>query len=174
MVIMIFFFLQNLVNLSHFFPMKDPVYIGPNHILEVKICWNFAQKINHQCKVKQMAKRVTKMRAHMRWQLNNFRNVFCLLVLPSVKSDLTFCFVFIFSWHPISTWRVSHEIIFLMTSSFMKIRGLSHSGLAIYTKKDLKAKEELWKLKYFTMQKYIIFKKSSKRNQNPSRYYNSI
>jgi hypothetical protein len=56
----------------------------------------------------------------------------------------------------------------------MKIRGLSHSGLAIYTKKDLKAKEELWKLKYFTMQKYIIFKKSSKRNQNPSRYYNSI
>jgi hypothetical protein len=30
----------------------------------------------------------------------------------------------------------------------------------------LKAKEELWKLKYFTMQKYIIFKNSSKRNQN--------
>jgi hypothetical protein len=25
-------FLQNLVNLGHFFPMKDPVYIGPNHI----------------------------------------------------------------------------------------------------------------------------------------------
>jgi hypothetical protein len=24
------------------------------------------------------------------------------------------------------------------------------------------------------MQKYIIFKKCSKRNQNPSRYYNSI
>jgi hypothetical protein len=38
---------------------------------------------------------------------------------------------------------------------------------------DLKAKEELWKLKYFTMQKYNIpKKKSSKRNQNPSRYYN--
>jgi hypothetical protein len=31
-------------------------------------------------------------------------------------------------------------------------------------------KEELWKPKYFTMQKNIIFKKSSKRNQNPSRY----
>jgi hypothetical protein len=27
-------------------------------------------------------------------------------------------------------------------------------GLAIYIKKYLKAKEELWKLKYFTMQKY--------------------
>ncbi len=31
-------------------------------------------------------------------------------------------------------------------------------------------KEELWKLKYFTMQKYNL-QKSSKRNQNPSRYY---
>jgi hypothetical protein len=50
---------------------------------------------------------------------------------------------------------------------------VSHCGLAIYTKKYLKAKEELWKLKYFTMQN-IIFKESSKRNQIPSRYYNSI
>jgi hypothetical protein len=45
-------------------------------------------------------------------------------------------------------------------------------------KKYLKAKEELWKLKYFTIHAkiYLIFKKlSSKRNQNPSRYYyNSI
>jgi hypothetical protein len=42
-------------------------------------------------------------------------------------------------------------------------------------KKYLKAKEEeLWKLKYFTMQEYNLKKKSSKRNQNPSRYYNSI
>jgi hypothetical protein len=33
-------------------------------------------------------------------------------------------------------------------------RVLSHCGLAIYIKKYLKAKEEeLWKLKYFTMQK---------------------
>jgi hypothetical protein len=33
--------------------------------------------------------------------------------------------------------------------------GVSHCGLAIYIKKYLKAKEEeLWKLKYFTMQKY--------------------
>jgi hypothetical protein len=41
-------------------------------------------------------------------------------------------------------------------------RGVSHSGLAIYIKKYLKAKEELWKLKYFVMHKY----KSSK---NPPR-----
>jgi hypothetical protein len=52
-------------------------------------------------------------------------------------------------------------------------RGVSHYGVAIYLKKYLKAKEELWKLKYFTIQN-IIFKKSSKRYQNPSRYYNLI
>jgi hypothetical protein len=31
--------------------------------------------------------------------------------------------------------------------------GVSHCGLAICIKNYLKAKEELWKLKYFTMQK---------------------
>jgi hypothetical protein len=35
-------------------------------------------------------------------------------------------------------------------------RGVSHCGLAIYIKKYLKAKEELWKLRYFTMQKYNL------------------
>jgi hypothetical protein len=46
-------------------------------------------------------------------------------------------------------------------------------ALAIYIKKDLKAKQDLRKLKYFTMQKNIItLKKHFKRNQNPSRYYN--
>jgi hypothetical protein len=38
----------------------------------------------------------------------------------------------------------------------IKARGMSHCGLAIYTKKYLKAKEELWKLKYFTMEKYKL------------------
>jgi hypothetical protein len=48
-------------------------------------------------------------------------------------------------------------------------------AFAIYIKKYPKAKEELWKFKYFTMQNNIIFKKkSSKRIQNPSRYHNSI
>jgi hypothetical protein len=51
---------------------------------------------------------------------------------------------------------------------------VSHYGLAIYSKKYLKAKEKLWKLKYFTMQKCNLKKKSSKRNQNSSQYYNSI
>jgi hypothetical protein len=36
-------------------------------------------------------------------------------------------------------------------------RGMSqHYGLAIYIQKYLKAKEELWKLKCFTMQKYNL------------------
>jgi hypothetical protein len=52
-------------------------------------------------------------------------------------------------------------------------RSATHCSLAIYIKKYLKAKEELWKLKYFTMQKNVIFKKIlyNKRNQNPSSYY---
>jgi len=35
-------------------------------------------------------------------------------------------------------------------------RGVSHCGLAIYIKKYLNAEEELWKLKYFTRQKYNL------------------
>jgi hypothetical protein len=50
-------------------------------------------------------------------------------------------------------------------------RGVSHCSLAVSIKNYLKAKEELWKLKYFTIQSS---KKSCKRNQIPSRYYNSI
>jgi hypothetical protein len=34
-----------------------------------------------------------------------------------------------------------------------KTRGVSHRGLAIYIEKYVKAKEETWKLKYFTMRK---------------------
>jgi hypothetical protein len=61
----------------------------------------------------------------------------------------------------------------------VKIRGvLSQCGLAIYNfkKYNFKAKEELWKFKYFTMQKFNLPQKNpSKRNQNPSRYYyNSV
>jgi hypothetical protein len=39
-----------------------------------------------------------------------------------------------------------------------KTRGVSHHGLAIYIKKNLKAKGESWKLKDFTMQKYNLQK----------------
>jgi hypothetical protein len=39
-----------------------------------------------------------------------------------------------------------------------KTRGVSHYGLAIYMKKYINAKEELWKLKFFNMQKYNLQK----------------
>ncbi len=55
-------------------------------------------------------------------------------------------------------------------------QGVCHTvAFAVYKKKKyLKAKEELWKFKYFTMQKdNLQKKKTSKRNQNPSRYYNN-
>jgi hypothetical protein len=51
-------------------------------------------------------------------------------------------------------------------------RGVSHCGLAIHIKKYLKAKEELWKLKYFKMQKHNPLKNLLKQTKNPSRYYN--
>jgi hypothetical protein len=41
-------------------------------------------------------------------------------------------------------------------SHYKRMWFLSHHGLAIYIKMYLKAKEELWKLKYFTMQKYNL------------------
>jgi hypothetical protein len=40
-----------------------------------------------------------------------------------------------------------------------KTSGVSHCALAIYIRKYLKAKEDSWKLKYFTMQKYNLKKK---------------
>jgi hypothetical protein len=43
-----------------------------------------------------------------------------------------------------------------------KKRVVSHYGLAIYIEKYVNAKEELWKLKYFTNAKnYITFQKNN-------------
>jgi hypothetical protein len=49
--------------------------------------------------------------------------------------------------------------IFVELFTSLQTRGVSHFGLAICIKKYLKVEEELWKFKYFTMQKYN-FKKS--------------
>jgi hypothetical protein len=51
--------------------------------------------------------------------------------------------------------RLEYIKIILMIK---RTRGVSHYGLAIYMKKYLEAKDELWKLKYFTMQKYSLQK----------------
>jgi hypothetical protein len=49
-----------------------------------------------------------------------------------------------------------------------------HCGLAIYIKKYLKEKEELWKFNYLTIQKYNLQKNPLKRNQNLSKDHNSV
>jgi len=46
--------------------------------------------------------------------------------------------------------------------------------LPFHIKTYLKAKEEYLKISNISPCKYIIFKKSSKKNQNPPRYYKSI
>jgi hypothetical protein len=55
-----------------------------------------------------------------------------------------------------------------------KTRGVSHWGLAIYLKKYLNTKQELWKLKYFTMQKFNLQKLLKKKPKSFKIYYNSI
>jgi hypothetical protein len=50
---------------------------------------------------------------------------------------------------------------------------VSQCGLPVYIKKYLNTKEESGKLKNISPCKNIIIQKSSKGNQNPSRYYNS-
>jgi hypothetical protein len=47
-------------------------------------------------------------------------------------------------------------------------------GLAIYMKKYLNAKKKNYENSNISPCKNIIFQKSSKRNQNPSKYYNSV
>ncbi len=52
-------------------------------------------------------------------------------------------------------------------------RGGSHNGLAIYMKKYLKAKEELWKFKWFHHTKNTIFeerKKKSSQKKTPKSF----
>jgi hypothetical protein len=50
---------------------------------------------------------------------------------------------------------------------------VSHCGLAVYIKKYLREKKNCGNSNISPC-KNIIFKESSKRNQNPSRYYNHI
>jgi hypothetical protein len=54
------------------------------------------------------------------------------------------------------------------------IRGVSHCGHAIYIKKVSLRQKRIIKNSNISPSSNTIFKKSSKRNQNPSRYCNSI
>jgi hypothetical protein len=51
---------------------------------------------------------------------------------------------------------------------------LADMSLDIYMNKYVKVKEELWKLKYFTIQKYNLQKNPLNDTKNPSRNYNSV
>jgi hypothetical protein len=42
---------------------------------------------------------------------------------------------------------------------------VSHCGVAIYIRKYLKAKEEVWRFKYFTMQNYNLQKNPIKETK---------
>jgi hypothetical protein len=50
------------------------------------------------------------------------------------------------------------SLLFLVKKGKKTKKEKQHSGLAIYIKEYLKAKEELWKLKYFIMHKYSLQK----------------
>jgi hypothetical protein len=60
------------------------------------------------------------------------------------------------------TW---HHLIGGEVNVGILTKGVSHYGLAICIRKYLKAKEELWKLKYFTMQKYNLQKSPPKETK---------
>jgi hypothetical protein len=59
------------------------------------------------------------------------------------------------------------------TKKHKETRGVSYCGLAIYIKKVSRQKKNYGNSNISPC-KNIIFKKPSKRNQNPSRYYNSV
>jgi len=61
-----------------------------------------------------------------------------------------------------TTTKETFDIKFYNT---YRTRGVSYCGLAIYIKKYVNAKEELWKLKYFTMQKYNLKKNPLKETK---------
>jgi len=59
--------------------------------------------------------------------------------------------------------------------SYLWTRGVSYRGLAIYIKKYLMQKKNYGnETQIFDHAKNVKFKESSKGNQSPSRYYNSI
>lgn len=110
---------------------------------------------------------------HMKTFMCNFVRSLSVKSYPKWQQTLCICYHWVGSLlgnmliSCNSTLQTAHNI-------GIKTRGVSHCCLGIYIKKYLKAKEELWKLQYFTMQKYNLLKKSSKRNKWPSRYHNFI
>ncbi len=110
------------------------------------------------------------------WSLNTFFLIFhpsilLHMVFPSTTThsvmNLFFSFFFPFSFPLLLAFLFS-----LRMSVSHGTRGVCHTMALPFTLKKnyLNAKNELWKLKYFTMQKYNLQKKPLKETKNPSRY----
>jgi hypothetical protein len=77
------------------------------------------------------------------------------------------------------SWGLSHPtmcgVLSCTTKNERKKRGMSHSCLAIYIKtRILRQKKNYGNSNILPCKNIIFKKKSSKRNQNPSIYYNYI
>ncbi len=85
-----------------------------------------------------------------------------------------------FSWWSYREWIVKKKFVcdvakVMIIQWKLKTRGVWHCGLAIYIKKSiLRQKKNYGNSNISPCKNISIFKKSSKTNQNPSRYYNSI
>jgi hypothetical protein len=80
--------------------------------------------------------------------------------ITTIASNMKGCFKFYTFIFWISPNLVKYTYRLLSLEQHHKIerkQAVCHTyGLAIYIEKHLKAKEELWKLKYFSMQKYNL------------------
>jgi hypothetical protein len=72
------------------------------------------------------------------------------LSFSAFRKEFSFGFLFLF-------WKMGAKGSYSSAFPFLT-RGVSHCGLANYIEKFLKANEEVWKLKYSTMQNYNLQK----------------
>jgi hypothetical protein len=73
------------------------------------------------------------------------------------------------------TLNCKHTVTVLLSSCNNKRKPQTRGCLAIYIKKYFKANKRIMEFQIFHHAKILASKKSSERNQNPSRYYyNSI
>jgi hypothetical protein len=72
-------------------------------------------------------------------------------------------------WSPILASLESFLMKKYKACMLLKTRGVSHCGLAIYIENYLNAKEELWKCRYFTTQRYNLQKKFLQKKPKSSK-----
>jgi hypothetical protein len=92
------------------------------------------------------------------WNTYNSELLGCNKFLCSIQALFYQCFSRWGKWPFTSSTFGSGSAGF--NANWQLTRGVSRCSLAIYIKECLKAKEELWKFKFFTMQKCNLQKKS--------------